>query len=131
MRAVRLLAPVVFSVVPSLLFSQVPYEAICKADSQPEFWLTYSGNYQAHRFSSLDQITPENVARLKPVWTYQVEKRGLIETSPLVVDGVMYLTEPPCTATALDLHTGEAKKAIDHDGCEHGIGDVHRDIDDH
>lgn len=106
MRIVRLLAAVVFSVVPSLLFSQVPYERIRRADSQPDYWLTYSGNYQAHRFSSLDQITPENVAGLKPVWIYRVGNPGLIETSPLVVDGVMYLTEPPCTATALDLRTG-------------------------
>jgi alcohol dehydrogenase (cytochrome c) len=107
MKTVRLLASVLLSLVPSVLYSQVSYERIRAADSEPQHWLTYSGTYQSHRFSQLDQITPENVARLKSVWTYQVKNRGLIETTPLVVDGVMYLTEPPCTATALDLRTGK------------------------
>src|SRR5262249_54964299 len=64
------------------------------------------GNYAAHRFSALDEITPDNVAGLKPAWVYQVRSPGLIETTPLVVDGVMYVTEPPSTVTALDLRTG-------------------------
>jgi len=37
-------------------------------------WLTYSGNYQSHRYSSLTQITRENVGRLKPAWIYQVRR---------------------------------------------------------
>jgi alcohol dehydrogenase (cytochrome c) len=89
-----------------LLFGQVRYERIKNAETEPDNWLTYSGNYASYRFSSLKQITKENVAGLKPAWVYQVKSPGEIETSPLVVDGVMYLTEPPSTVTALDLRTG-------------------------
>ena len=41
--------------------AQVPYERILKSAAQPENWLTYSGNYQAHRYSTLDQIARANV----------------------------------------------------------------------
>ena len=84
----------------------VPYERLVHSDSEPANWLTYSGSYMSHRFSALDQINKENVADLAPVWVYQVKNPGLIETTPLVVDGVMYLTEPPSNVAALDAGTG-------------------------
>jgi alcohol dehydrogenase (cytochrome c) len=85
----------------------VPYKRIVHAEREPGHWLTYSGNYRADRFSLLTQITPENVAKLKPVWVYQTQGGGgSFETSPIVADGVMYLTEPSTKVTALDLHTG-------------------------
>jgi alcohol dehydrogenase (cytochrome c) len=67
--------------------------------------LTYSGSYNSHRFSALDQVSRDNVADLKVTWAYQT-RPGLVETSPVVVDGVMYITEPPSGVTALDLRTG-------------------------
>ena len=88
------------------VYSQVPAERIAAAAAEPGSWLTYSGSYSAQRFSALKEITPANVAGLKPVWIYQVKEPGVVETSPLVVDGVMYVTEPPSTVTALDLHSG-------------------------
>jgi alcohol dehydrogenase (cytochrome c) len=94
------------ALVPASVFGQVPAQRIAAADSEPSNWLTYSGNYQSHRYSSLTQITRENVGRLKPAWVYQVRRTGIVETSPIVVDGVMYITEPPSTVTALDVHTG-------------------------
>jgi alcohol dehydrogenase (cytochrome c) len=87
-------------------FAQVPYQRIAGAESTPSDWLTYSGNYQSHRFSPLNQITRQNVAQLKPFWIYQVRRTGIVETSPIVADGVMYITEPPSTVTALDVRTG-------------------------
>ena len=47
------------------LAAQVPYEKILRAASEPGNWLTYSGNYEAHRYSSLSQITRANAGRLK------------------------------------------------------------------
>jgi alcohol dehydrogenase (cytochrome c) len=92
------------AIVP--LSGQVTYERILHADSEPGNWLTYSGNYSAHRYSRLDQITAANVARLKPAWTHQINALHKFETTPLVVDGIMYLTEPPSNVTALDTRTG-------------------------
>jgi len=47
-------------------YAQVPYQKIAGADSNPGTWVTYSGNYQAQRFSQLDQINKQNVSQLKP-----------------------------------------------------------------
>jgi alcohol dehydrogenase (cytochrome c) len=103
MRAAILVALALGSVTT---FAQVPYQRIVAADTEPSNWLTYSGNYQSHRYSALNQINRQNVAQLKPFWIYQVRRTGIVETSPIVTDGVMYITEPPSTVTALDVRTG-------------------------
>jgi alcohol dehydrogenase (cytochrome c) len=84
----------------------VTYERLLRADREPENWLMYSGNYNGNRFSSLDQITTENVARLRFKWAYQMKTVEKVEATPLVVDSVMYLTEPPNAVSALDAGTG-------------------------
>jgi len=86
--------------------AQIPYQRIAGADGDPSSWLTYSGNYQAQRFSALTQISRQNVTQLKPAWVYQMRNSGIVETTPIVADGVMYITEPPSTVTALDVRTG-------------------------
>lgn len=91
---------------PSFPAGQVPFERLVEADAAPGDWLTYSGNYYAQRHSRLDQIRSENVDRLRVRWVYQMQNSGLVECSPLVYDGVMYITEPPSTVTALDLRSG-------------------------
>ncbi len=108
MKSIRLLSTACCLLIPTLVGAQVPYQRIVNAAAEPGNWLTYSGNYQAQRFSPLREITPQNVSRLKPAWVYQIEARGRFETSPIVVDGVMYVTEPPTKVTALDLRTGRS-----------------------
>jgi len=108
MKSTRLLLAACSLLIPTVLAAQVPHKRIVNAAAEPGNWLTYSGNYQAHRFSPLREITPRNVARLKPAWVYQIEARTRFETSPIVVDGVMYVTEPPTKITALDLRTGRS-----------------------
>ena len=108
MKSIRLLLTVSSLLIATVVQAQVPYKRIVNAVTEPGNWLTYSGNYQAHRFSPLQEITPQNVARLKPLWVYQIEARSRFETSPVVVDGVMYVTEPPTKVTALDLRTGRS-----------------------
>ena len=89
-----------------LLAGQVPFQRIVNADSEPGNWLTYSGGYQAHGYSPLDQINTSNISSLKVAWMYQIGVSHHFETEPLVFDGVMYITEPPSDVTALDLRTG-------------------------
>ena len=55
------------------LSAQVSYQRIANADGEPGSWLTYSGNYTATRFSSLNQVNTGNVKKLAPVWIYQVK----------------------------------------------------------
>ena len=88
------------------LVAQVTSERIQHFEREPGNWLTYSGNYQGYRYSPLDQINTLNVARLKPVWMYQINDLNQFETTPLVVDGILYISEPPSNATALDARTG-------------------------
>lgn len=86
--------------------AQIPYQRIVDASKEPGNWLTYSGNYNSQRFSNLAQITTANVAQLKTAWVYQFKQFGRQESSPIVADGVMYLTESPTILTALDAATG-------------------------
>ena len=92
----------------SAFASDVPYERIRQADREPRNWLTYSGNYNGQRYSALGQITRDNVAGLQPLWVYQMRGAGKVETTPLAVDGILYLTETPYLVTALDAKTGRS-----------------------
>ena len=75
----------------------------------PGRWLTYSGDYTGRRHSPLKQITPDNVSRLAAQWSFQAEGmvpgRGF-EGTPLVMDGVLYVTGNNNTAWAIDARTG-------------------------
>src|ERR687891_240070 len=66
-------------------------------------WPMYSGSYSSHRFSPLAQITPQNVAKLRPLWAYQPPGTGSLETTPLFVNGVLYGTSGPTVVYALDV----------------------------
>jgi alcohol dehydrogenase (cytochrome c) len=106
MRRSHVLLLLVLVASPSRVWAQVSFDRIVAAAKEPGSWLTYSGNYAGHRFSPLSEITAANVGGLKPIWVHQVKEPGLVETTPLVADGVMYVTEPPSTVTALDLRSG-------------------------
>lgn len=95
-----------FVTAVALLEGQVAYERILNARSEAGTWLTYSGDYQAHAYSTLDQINTTNAAHLNVAWMYQTGSVGHFETTPLVFDGIMYITIPPSDAAALDLRTG-------------------------
>jgi alcohol dehydrogenase (cytochrome c) len=97
---------ILLSVFAQAPLAQVSYERIRRAESEPGNWLTYSGNYQGHRHSPLAQINTSNITRLKPAWVYQIREPGRVQTSPIVVDGILYITERPHVVTALDGRTG-------------------------
>ena len=84
----------------------VSYERLLDAPNQPENWLTYNGDYSGRRYSGLDQINRENVDDLQVAWVYQMQRPGIVETTPIVFDGLMIITEPPSTVSALDVNTG-------------------------
>jgi alcohol dehydrogenase (cytochrome c) len=84
----------------------VTYERLLKADQEPGNWLMYSNTYNSWRFSRLDQIRTENVKNLQVKWMFQGRHQEKFETTPLVVDGVMYLTRPENDIFALDAETG-------------------------
>jgi alcohol dehydrogenase (cytochrome c) len=89
-----------------VLHGAVSYERLLGAASEPQNWLTYSGTYSSQRYSTLRQITPANVKTLDQRWIFQAESLEKFETTPLVVDGIMYITQAPSDAVALDAKTG-------------------------
>ena len=68
-------------------------------------WLSYNGDYTGRRYSSLSQVTPENVGRLQAQWVFHSRNAGTLEATPLVVGGVMYVTGSN-DAYAIDARTG-------------------------
>jgi alcohol dehydrogenase (cytochrome c) len=88
------------------LTAQVPYGRIAAADSEPGSWLTYSGDYAGHRYCGLNAIDRGNIAQLRPAWIYQTNDLNSFEASPIVAGGILYISEPPSNAAALDARTG-------------------------
>src|SRR5579864_7074134 len=86
--------------------AQVTFDRLLRAQREPQNWLTYNGNLGSTHHSGLDQITPANVANLDLKWVAQAQSLEKYEATPLVVDGVMYVTEPPNTVVAMDTRTG-------------------------
>mgnify|MGYP003388164651 FL=1 len=97
--------------VSSNVIADTPFEALLADEVNGADWLSYSGGYKSQRFSPLSQINTVNVDQLKVMWAYQMQPTGisgaaLQETTPLVADNVMYITESPSSVTALDTRTG-------------------------
>lgn len=86
--------------------SDVSYERILAATEEPENWLTYNGTYSSQRYSRLDQINPSNVGDLELKWMLQNQVFGAWQSNPIVVDGVMYVTQRPNDVMAVDAITG-------------------------
>ena len=93
-----------FFVPPTL--AQVTFERLLNSSKEPQNWLTYSGDYAGRRFSSLDEINITNARSLTAKWVYQTGATGKLETTPLVVDGILYATAQDDRAFALDARTG-------------------------
>ncbi len=86
-------------------------EALADSKSARD-WPVYHGDSGATRYSSLSQINRENVQRLQVAWTYHTgdkldEPKTTIECTPVVVDGVMYVTSPQLKVIALNSVSGK------------------------
>ena len=88
------------------LHAQVSSDRIRRAAAEPRNWLTYGGSYTSQRYSLLDKVTPANVTQLESKWVLQNQVFGAWQSTPLVVDGVMYVTQRPNDVLALDAKTG-------------------------
>jgi alcohol dehydrogenase (cytochrome c) len=109
--------------VPLLILTAMPllgqglpvnFDRLLKADQEPGNWLMYSSTYNSWRFSRLDQINAENVKNLTVKWLFQGRHFEKFETTPLVVDGIMYLTRPENDVYALDAVTGRVLWVYNH-----------------
>ena len=70
-------------------------------------WLTYGRNYGEERFSPLGQITKENVGQLGLAWSLNLGTKRGIEATPLVVDGIMFISGPWSVVYAINTRNGK------------------------
>ncbi|MCX5738837.1 MAG: PQQ-binding-like beta-propeller repeat protein, partial [Proteobacteria bacterium] len=77
------------------------------ADAEPGNWLAHGRSYDEQRFSPLRQIDRSNVAKLGLAWSYDTEVGRGHEATPIVVDGVLFVSLPWSVVKALDARTGE------------------------
>ncbi len=69
-------------------------------------WPSYNGDYTGRRFSGLTQITPQNAAHLQAQWVFHAKTPGVLQATPVVVNGIMYFTGSN-DAFALNAQTGQ------------------------
>ncbi len=104
-----------FQTVITPAFSPITWDRLVNADAEPENWLMYSGTLSSQRYSRLNQITTANVDELELKWAYQIPVIDRAETVPLVVDGIMFITEAPSNLVAVDARTGGIYWRYDHE----------------
>lgn len=89
----------------------VTTERILNAD--PRSWVTHGGTYAEQRYSPLSQINETTLDRLGLAWSFDMQSERGVEATPLVADGVFYVTAPWSILHALDAATGERKWTFD------------------
>ncbi len=95
------------------------------ADTEPGSWMSTGRTYGEQRFSPLTQINADNVGKLGLAWTYRLDVDRATEGTPIVVDGIMYVTSAFSIVTALDPVSGKqlwkydpkVSRDRDRDGC--------------
>jgi alcohol dehydrogenase (cytochrome c) len=90
----------------ALMHAQVTSERLLGSGGEPQHWLSYSGGYFSQRYSTLRQIDRSNVQNLELKWILPNQVFGAWQSTPLVVDGIMYLTQRPNDVLAIDAKTG-------------------------
>lgn len=105
----------VLSTVITPAFQPVTWERLKNTEAEPQNWLTYSGSMNSQRYSQLASINSQNIDFLELKWSYQIPEIDRAETVPLVVDGIMFITEAPSNLTAVDAQTGRVYWRYEHD----------------
>jgi PQQ-dependent dehydrogenase (methanol/ethanol family) len=88
----------------------VTQEMLSNSGTDPESWLMFGKNYEMHRHSAADIITPENVGDIQLEYEMQVGANSSMQGTPLIVPGdppIMYQANGPCHVKAIDAREGE------------------------
>jgi alcohol dehydrogenase (cytochrome c) len=92
--------------VPAVLRNYQAVTAERLAKPEDSNWLMIRRTYDGWGYSPLDQITPANVAKLKPVWVFSTGEARVHESAPVVNNGVMFVTTPNNQVIAIDASSG-------------------------
>ena len=80
---------------------------LLNADLEDESWLLHGRTYDESRFSPLTDINDSNIHQLGLSWSFETGTNRGHETTPIVIDGVMFITAPWSVDFALDAETGK------------------------
>src|SRR6476469_7233858 len=109
----QILLPVIL--VAGSLAAQQPVSS--PASSGPVGWLYYGGDPAGTKYSPLTDIGPDNVQRLQVAWEWKhwdtPPAPGFFESTPLMIDGVLYVTTPYNNVAAVDAETGKEQWRFD------------------
>src|SRR6266700_1717278 len=103
-----------FMLAAGALNAQVTFDRTLPADKEPQNWLTYSGSASSQRYSPLAQVPPANVNSHQLQWAFQARSLEKFESTPLVVDGMIYVTQAPNDVVALDPASGQIRWRYSH-----------------
>jgi alcohol dehydrogenase (cytochrome c) len=92
----------------------VDMDDLLAGTADPTQWLLYGGDYAGHRYSPIESLNPETVADLQVAWVFPTGTFGQFEASPVVYDGIMYVTSAYNRVFAVDARTGELYWRYDH-----------------
>jgi alcohol dehydrogenase (cytochrome c) len=81
-------------------------ERLVRSSAEPHNWLTYWGDYKGQHFSELTQITTRNVGTLQARWAARLPGSSALHATPIVIDGVMYVSGSPGEVYSLDARSG-------------------------
>lgn len=112
MKSKRLVSVAVLAVLASFAggaFGQAPVtqERLVNADREPGNWMSYGRDYAEQRFSPLKQVDTQSVNKLGLAWSFDFDETEPVEATPIVVDGVMYVTSGWSKVFAMDAATGK------------------------
>ena len=114
--------------LPILLVVLAPASVLAQKNVD---WPVYGGNSDHTHYSTIAQITPQNVSKLRVAWTYETHdefKGSEMQANPIVVDGVLYATTPKLRVFALDAATGREIWSFDPSGGVAGPRFRHRGV---
>ncbi len=95
------------SMAATAAVTPVSQQQLDNAAKDSSNFLATNGNYEQTRFYPNDQINRNNVAHLHPAWIFTTEVKESLETSPIIVNGVMYVTTSFSHVYAVDAKTGQ------------------------
>ena len=88
------------------IFANINQDRIINADDEPGSWLSYGRNYEEQRYSPLTLINKDNIGDLELAWSFDMNSTRALESTPIIVDGKMFVTSEWSIVYAIDAKTG-------------------------
>ena len=89
------------------LIGDIDTQRIINTDSEPNNWLSHGRNYEEQRYSILEDINKENINKLELAWSFDMNSTRALEATPIVDNGIMFLTSEWSIVYAINAETGK------------------------